>query len=434
MRKNIGVSITVHTNLKALKAGIAELDGVRKREENKPIVVPVRIDHSLLKSDAVRAAQIYQSEFQKAMGAARPMDGHGAIPPGGSAVSPRGVQSLRDFHQASGAEWKRIETTYANSAKNVVKTVEQLQRGLSREITTSINSSGVKSKATTIVDSRPREAAKQSDQAMERMLNQALRYNQQQRAALAVEEKQAYLIKDRADREAAINNILSRRKAILTHTHNEVSDVHMRASVRGNAGLANKAESAGGTLAQQGIRDMDRLSAATTKSTAVNGFHSSSLLKNAVSFTRWTLAMGAVSAPLAAISSGVAESIHLERAQKTLSAVFRGSKEDAALLAQQTLFLAAANGRDGMEATEAAVAWSRLGLTRTQVLLAVETSLRAAKVAEITAAEATGYLTASYKTFHQTISDIPATLDYLNSHSRQVKARINAFREKLLKN
>lgn len=256
-----------------------------------------------------------------------------------------------------------------------------------------------------------------SDRALEQQINQAMRQNQLQRANLVLEEKAARMVQNRRAREAQINDILARRASLLQGTRNTIADAHAQASTRGNQAIMGKAERAGSTLALQGSRDMDRLASATTRSTHANNFHSSSLVKNAVSFTRWTLAMTAVTAPVAAIGSGIANAVKLERTFKTLNATFRGSREDAKLLAQETLALAAANGRDGQEAAEAAVAWSRLGLTRTQVLLAVETSLRAANVAEISAAEATSYLTAAYKNFHLTILDIPATLDYLNSLS-----------------
>jgi TP901 family phage tail tape measure protein len=90
------------------------------------------------------------------------------------------------------------------------------------------------------------------------------------------------------------------------------------------------------------------------------------------------------------------------------------------MLARQTLQLAAANGRGAQEAAEAAVSWARLGLTRSQVLMTMETSLRAANVAEISTADATKYLSAQYKAFNQTLADIPANLDYINSLSNKL--------------
>lgn len=419
MRKDIKLSITYQGNLKPLKHDITELDGIRNREGNRVIKVPVRLDLSGIKSDAVKAAQAYHSEFSKATKAGRPTAGGGGFPGGGSFYS-ASLAGLRDQTSAMAAELKRQDILFENSARRRIKSFEQLQRVLASAIAPGSSAKGVDSKAFT-VPGRARAmrtgGKESSDQDLDRSLVLASRYHDQQRQILLSEERQANLLKNRAQREQAINSILARRAALLQSSHNTVSDVHAEASRRGNHAITNKAESTGGKLASQGIQDMDRLAVATGKSTYSNSFHSSSLLRNAASYAKWGFAMTAVTVPLAAIGSGVRNAIELERTFKTLESVFRGSKEDARQLAQQTLLLAAANGRGGKEAADAAIAWSRLGLTRTQVLLATETSLRAANVAEITAAEATAYLTASYKGFHQSILDIPATLDYLNSLS-----------------
>ncbi len=615
MDKKIKLAVAYQGDLTKMNDDIASLKSIRRQLEGQEIKLRVRLDLSGIKSDAVKAAQAYHSELTKAMAAVKPGTGTGggvgAMSAGGIAIPTGAMQSLREFGTASGAELKRIETQFTDSKAKIVKTFEQLERGLAQTTTIRTDKKGVAGKpiisqidttpvekfkqkmeeieskygsrygaanggngdvaavlrqkkqeidqalidfshladspaylktqaslrrldqnlsqttasqgvrATTaskraatnsaqgtihsddrklqadiklnkgdlaaakaiqdrivrekelnrVLDEREAlisrqqqrytqmqgqaqaaghgeaagkfgqaaarmgndlgqvqldrkrgassEGSKKSEQALERSLTQVMRYNQQQRASLALEEKQASLITNRAKREETINNILARRKALMEGTERNVADIHYEASRRGNTRITGKAEKDGGTLAKQSIQDMDRVAGATRKSTLANDFHSSSLVRNAVSFTRWTLAMTAVTAPLAAISSGISDAVKLERTFKTLNAVFQGSREEAAKLADQTLMLAAANGHDGQEAAEAVIAWSRLGLTRTQALLAVETSLRAANVAEISSAEATAYLTANYKAFGQTIADIPATLDYINALSNK---------------
>lgn len=207
------------------------------------------------------------------------------------------------------------------------------------------------------------------------------------------------------------------------HARNEaltgMHQVWREAGRRGDTGLKQRAENSMAGLEKQGVASMRRMESATRSSGHALNFHTSSLLKNAATFAKWYIPAQAAMGVFSALSGGIQGAVNVQRTFKVLEAVFRGSTEEAKLLADQTLILAAANGRSTQEAAEASVAWARMGLTRTQILVAMETSLRAANVAEISAAESTAYLTANYKAFGQTIAEIPATLDYINSLSNK---------------
>ena len=258
-----------------------------------------------------------------------------------------------------------------------------------------------------------------SDDKLKTQLSNIKRRHDLQRETLKNQESIARKIANRTQKEAALNKVLRDRQALQKRTGKRITAIGRAADKRGLRSTRDKATSMLGGLERQGIADMRKLGIATTNSGHALNFHTSSLLKNAATFTKWyvpaQLAMGA----FRAIGQGAKGAVDAQRTFKILNAVFRGTAEEAKTLADQTLYLASANGRSTEEAAEAAVAWARLGLTRTQVLIAMESSLRAANVAEISAAEATAYLTANYKAFGQTIAEIPATLDYINSLSNK---------------
>jgi TP901 family phage tail tape measure protein len=256
-----------------------------------------------------------------------------------------------------------------------------------------------------------------SDQALKRRLDQLLNYEKTQRQVAKNDEKMARNLKNTAARDAEITAIRQRRDRERQQNLRQIQQVETEATRRGNTGLANRAYGARETITRQGVAEMGALASATKKSGHAIDFHTGSLLKNAATFTRWYIPAQAAMGVFAAFGRGMRGAIEAERTFKILNAVFRGTRAEAEQLADDTLKLAAANGRSAQEAAEAAVAWARMGLTRNQVLIAMEASLRAANVAEVDAAQATAYLTANYKAFNQTISEIPATLDLINSLS-----------------
>ncbi len=258
-----------------------------------------------------------------------------------------------------------------------------------------------------------------SEADLNRRLQSLVQYNKVMRERLKLEEQAANKLPNRSIREARLQDIQARRGNLLNSTQSGVSAIEREAASRGLNGTRATARANLTGLQATGIADMRRLAGATNQSGHAFNFHSNALLRNAATFTKWYIPAQAAMKTLQGFGAGISGAIDAQRTFKILGATFRGTTEDAKLLADQTLLLAAANGRDVDEAAQAAVAWSRLGLTRNQILVATETSLRAANVAEISAAEATAYLTANYKAFGQTIADIPATLDYINSLSNK---------------
>lgn len=236
---------------------------------------------------------------------------------------------------------------------------------------------------------------------------------------LRVAENRAKQIKNRKQRSTAESSIIAERAALQQQTIAGLQGIHSQSILRGDHGMKDNAERSISGIQRQAIGNLKRLEDATLRSGHAFNFHSSSLLRNAATFTKWYIPAQLAMASFSAIGSGIRGAVEAQRTFKILNAVYRGSTEDAAKLAEETLSLAAANGRSADEAAQAAVAWARMGLTRQQILVAMETSLRAANVAEISAAEATAYLTANYKAFGQTIADIPATLDYINALSNK---------------
>lgn len=266
---------------------------------------------------------------------------------------------------------------------------------------------------------RQQTAAKASDMALERGINRKLADYRLEKANLDAQEKIAKKIKDRSAREAELNALLERRRTLQTETGRSLTGMQGVANSRGLSTIAAKAEGGVDTVRRDFAKDQNRFAAATRNSGHALDFHTGSLLKNAATFTKWYLPAQAAMGVISAFTRGLGDAVAAQRTFKILEAVFQGTEEDAKKLANQTLVLASANGRSADEAAQSAVAWSRLGLTRTQVLMALETSLRAANVAEISSAEATAYLTATYKAFDLTISDLPSTLDYLNALSNR---------------
>ena len=259
----------------------------------------------------------------------------------------------------------------------------------------------------------------ESDQELQNKLNRVKQQHKLARDELKAQEDVARQEPNKRTKAAALQNISRRRNVLRGFAQDDLTEIHKEAESRGLHGVAAQAKSALTATHSQGIGDMKRLAAATNQSGHAFNFHSNALLKNAATFVKWYVPAQLAMKTFQAVGFGISSAVEAQRTFKILGAVFQGTAQDSALLADQTLMLAAANGRDAKEATDSVVAWARLGLTRTQALMAVETSLRAANVAEISAAEATNYLTANYKAFGQTIADIPATLDYINSLSNK---------------
>jgi TP901 family phage tail tape measure protein len=142
-----------------------------------------------------------------------------------------------------------------------------------------------------------------------------------------------------------------------------------------------------------------------------------SMLANIVTVAKWGAAVAVVQGVAQAMKSGVAASVELESQTAILVNVFQHGTDEAYKLRDGVLELAVAQGRSSEEAIQAAVRFSRMGLTRSQVMDAVTVSLMAANVAEITTAEAAERLAAVMVTFQLSAREAGTVLNELNTIS-----------------
>lgn len=152
---------------------------------------------------------------------------------------------------------------------------------------------------------------------------------------------------------------------------------------------------------------------------------------NLVKVTGWAAAVTTLykATELAGASLGslVETGAQMARLDQVFSKVGGTTRE----LTSDVLSLAAANGRSRQEAMEAAVQWSRLGLTRAQVNEAVRVSLLAANVAEISAAEATEKLQAVMAAYGLRVGEVAGVLGELNAVSNVFNATVGGMLEGL---
>lgn len=144
------------------------------------------------------------------------------------------------------------------------------------------------------------------------------------------------------------------------------------------------------------------------------------LLNGIGSFGAFMVASSAVYGALSLVGRGFESFTTIERQSAVLRTVFRGTAEESDYLRDITLRLAAAYGRSAAEGMDAAVRWSRIGLTVQQTAEAVAVSLQAANVAEITAAEAAEQLSAIYAAYGLRVADLRVVLNELNTISNTV--------------
>jgi TP901 family phage tail tape measure protein len=153
----------------------------------------------------------------------------------------------------------------------------------------------------------------------------------------------------------------------------------------------------------------------------LSSFQPANMAKNILTVGAWGAAVTAAFAPVQLAMHSLTRLTEIGLQTARLEQVFRGVGGSAQQLTDDVLRLAAANGRSTDEAMEAAVAWSRLGLTRTQVNEAVRVSLMAANVAEMSAADATGHLSAITQTYGLRVSELEGVLGMLNETSNTAR-------------
>lgn len=139
--------------------------------------------------------------------------------------------------------------------------------------------------------------------------------------------------------------------------------------------------------------------------------------RNTAKVSMWNASVVALYGSLGIAADALNTVLETGLQTQRLTQVFTGVGGSARELTMDVLSLAAAEGRSRDEAMEAAISWSRLGLTRQQVNEATRQSLVAANVAEIDAAEATQKLQAIMAAYQLQVSDLRGTLGQLNETS-----------------
>ncbi len=250
--------------------------------------------------------------------------------------------------------------------------------------------------------------------------------HEQRIAAINRQEKQEIAAAtSKAKKLAAIEKGSSLRQDEYQNTGRRYGMVEGTARAGGFTGTADNVRGKVLGVATAAAKDMERFEVATRKSGHALDFHSSSLLRNAGTFLRWQIPMQAVMAVQRAFMAGVQGAILVDRRFATLQTVFAGTAQEAQMLKKETLDLAAAQGRSADEAMDSSIRWSRLGLTRVQVLEATRVSLMAANVAEITAAEAAEKLSGIYATYRLNVGDLAGVLNRLNSISNNYNVTVD---------
>lgn len=207
------------------------------------------------------------------------------------------------------------------------------------------------------------------------------------------------------------------RQSTLHSAAKRLGGMEVEASAGGYDALSLKARAARNDMERKAIDLHAKHEAAAHRSGQANDFHTSSILRNALSFAKWQAAMQLTMLPMQALLSGLSAVSKVDREFATLQAVFRGTADEAQNLKVGILTLAAAEGRSSDEAMDAAIRFSRLGLTRVEVLQATTVALMAANIAEITAAEAAEKYTAIMATYKLTVGDLPEILNRMNTIS-----------------
>lgn len=162
------------------------------------------------------------------------------------------------------------------------------------------------------------------------------------------------------------------------------------------------------------LKEMNATLEATGRSATAAG---RGFFNNLGTITAWAAGAATLYGTLSLIRHGLSSFTDIERQTAVLKTVFRGTDEEAIRLRDTVLSLAAANGRGAGEAIDAAVRFSRLGLSHKEVTEAVAVSLQAANVAEISTADAAEQLLAIFSAYRLQVTDLRVVLNELNTIS-----------------
>ena len=140
-----------------------------------------------------------------------------------------------------------------------------------------------------------------------------------------------------------------------------------------------------------------------------------SFLHNTFVVGAWAASVGTFYAGVGVMVKAFTSSSDIERKFATTKTVFHDTEEEALRLRDGVLELAAAEGRTADEAMDAATKFSRLGLSRVEVLEAVTAALKASNIAQISTAESADYLSAILVGYGLHAKDLHVVLNQLNA-------------------
>lgn len=140
------------------------------------------------------------------------------------------------------------------------------------------------------------------------------------------------------------------------------------------------------------------------------GYLAGDFVKNTAKVALWAASVAALYKTVELVTHSFERLLEIGPQIGRLEQVFKGVGGTARELASDVMHVAAANGASTEQAMEAAIQWSRLGLTRVQVNEAVRVSLMAANVAQIDALDATEKLQGVMQAYGLSVGELRGEL------------------------
>lgn len=150
-----------------------------------------------------------------------------------------------------------------------------------------------------------------------------------------------------------------------------------------------------------------------------NAFGPESMAVHTVKAAGWMLAITAIMKPLQLAEHSLKRFMDMGEQMAHLDVVFKKIGGSTQALTNDVIKLAAANGRSTDEAMESATEWARLGLTRVEINKAVQVSLEAANVAQISVGEATKQMSALMHIYGLNVGQLDDALGTLVNTSQK---------------
>ena len=152
------------------------------------------------------------------------------------------------------------------------------------------------------------------------------------------------------------------------------------------------------------------------------------LPKTLATVTLWMGAYTAFFQGMKLLETGIEAMVKYDAQTAQLQSVMRGTREEASGLRDTVLGLAVATGRSGEEAMDAAIRWSRLGLSQKEVAMATEISLKSASISGLTAEQSTEQLSGMVASWGLTIPQLNSAFEQMNA----MAIRFNASDKELM--